>query len=118
MQVTLRANGQIIEFEYVWVYEGKLQSGIMLLSGAPESNTASGVWTDSWHSAHTLMMLAGKIDSQGNADLKGRYTVPDNPDWGWRITVAPGDATLTLAMKNVSPEGAEDPAVEAIYFRA
>jgi hypothetical protein len=48
----------------------------------------------------------------------GYYSVPNNPDWGWRSEIIPGEDSFRYAMFNVSPEGIEEIAVETDFARA
>jgi len=117
MTVSLKANGQFVAFDYTWNYEGEPQEGLILLGCDPKSNTVQTVLTDSWHSQNTLIFSDGTAANDGTVSVKGYYKVPDNPDWGWRTDVVPGDDTLKILMFNVSPEGVEEPAVETEFSR-
>jgi len=112
------ANGQCIEIVYTWTYEGKPQEDVILLNGDPASPAVRAVWTDSWHSANVLMICEGEAYPDGRISLKGSYSVPDHPDWGWRTDLFIDDADLNYVMYNISPEGVEELAVETRFFRA
>lgn len=118
MSVSLKANGQFIQFDYTWVYEGEKQEGLLILGCDTKSDAVQTVWTDSWHSRHTFMLSDGKVSEDRTVSVKGFYKVPDHPDWGWRIDIIPGDHAFKLVMYNVSPEGVEDLAVDTLYERA
>jgi hypothetical protein len=52
-------------------------------------------------------------------DVRGSYAAPPGPNWGWRTVIeTPDDDSLRIVMYNVSPEGKEDLAVDAVYRRA
>ena len=55
--------------------------------------------------------------SNGNVEVRGSYPAGDGPDWGWRIVLSPARARLEITMFNVTPDGAEERAVEGIYAR-
>jgi Protein of unknown function (DUF1579) len=116
--VSLKANGQFLNIEYTWAYEDKPQQGILLLGCDSKSDAAQAIWTDSWHMSHKFMVCDGIVDGGGNVNVKGFYTVPDHPDWGWRMEIRPDTAAFRLVMYNVSPDGDEELAVDTEYSRA
>ncbi len=118
LTVSMKANGQFVAFDYAWAYEGIPQEGLILLGCDTKSNAVQTVWTDSWHSSHTLMVSDGTVVNDGSVSVKGFYKVPDNPDWGWRTEIVPKDESLRIVMYNVSPEGIEELAVETEFVRA
>lgn len=117
MSVSLKANGQFIDFEYTWAYENQPQQGLMLLGCDSKSDAVQAIWTDSWHMSHKFMVCDGKISDNGVVDVKGFYSVPDHPDWGWRTEIIPGDDVLRVVMYNVTPDGEEEMAVETDFSR-
>ena len=117
LTVSPKANGQFVSFEYTWVYEGERQEGLILVGCDTKSNAVQTVWTDSWHSRHTFMVSDGTFGEDGAISVKGYYKVPDNPDWGWRTDIIPGDDSLRIVMYNVSPEDIEELAVETDFAR-
>ncbi len=117
LNVSLKANGQFVAFEYTWAYEGEPQEGIILIGCDAKSDAVQTVWTDSWHSSHTFMLSDGKVAENGEISVKGHYKVEGHPDWGWRTEIIPGSEKLRIVMYNVSPEGEEEPAVETDFIR-
>jgi len=117
LNVSLKANGQFVAFEYTWSYEGKPQEGIILLGCDTRSDAVQTVWTDSFHSSHTFMLSDGKVAENGDISVKGFYKVEGHPDWGWRTDMIPRDEKLRIVMYNVSPEGVEELAVETDFIR-
>lgn len=115
--IGLRVNGQFLTIEYDWEYEDKRQEGVMIVGCDEKSDAVQAVWTDSWHMSHKFMVCDGTIDKSGKVNVKGFYSVPDNPDWGWRIEIIPDNNPLRILMYNVSPEGDEETAVESDYSR-
>ncbi|CAA9350653.1 MAG: hypothetical protein AVDCRST_MAG68-3562 [uncultured Gemmatimonadetes bacterium] len=115
MEVTPVLGGTFVRVDYTWAYGGTPQEGSVLvgLDGA-----ASGHWIDSWHMGKKGMACTGPAPADGTFRLTGAYAAPPGPDWGWRIDLTPGPDSLRMGMTNVSPEGEESPAVEAVYVRA
>jgi hypothetical protein len=116
--VESKLGGQALAIEYDWEYEGRRREGFLMIDGEDSSTAVNAVWSDSWHLANQLMMCTGKIDPSGRIDIKGFYSVPDNPDWGWRTEIIPGDDGFRYVMYNVSPDGVEEIAVETDFKRA
>lgn len=117
--VSLITGGKALLIQYTWAFDGNPEDGIMLIS--KESEASDGIvmiYTDSWHLGHVFMRCEGTVDADGNVNVKGHYAVPDNPDWGWRTEILPGDDTFRFIVYNVTPEGEEDLAVEGDFTRA
>jgi hypothetical protein len=63
-----------------------------------------------------VMALEGAAAGADAVTLRGSYAAPPGPDWGWRIDLRPqGGDDLRMVMFNVTPEGQEELAVEAVY---
>lgn len=117
--ISLKTQGKVLSIEYTWEYEAKPQDGLMLISQEKkESDDVTIIFTDSWHSSNSFMRFEGKANADGSINVMGYYSVPDNPDWGWRTEIHPGDDEYRFVMYNVSPEGKEDIAVEGDFRRA
>ncbi|MEO7672735.1 MAG: DUF1579 family protein [Pyrinomonadaceae bacterium] len=117
LEISLKANGQFVAFEYTWTYDGAPQEGLILLGCDTQSDAVQTVWTDSWHSSHTFMLSDGTVDENGSVSVKGHYKVKDNPDWGWGTDVIPAGDSIRIVMYNVSPDGEEEIAVETDFTR-
>lgn len=115
--VTSKMNGQFLSIEYSWSFDDELQEGLLILGCDPKSDAVQAVWTDSWHSKDVLMLCNGKVAGDGSISVFGKYAVPDHPDWGWRTEIVAGEDQLKYVMYNVTPEGAEDIAVETNFLR-
>jgi hypothetical protein len=115
--VRTKMNGQFLSIEYTWLYEGRAQEGMLVLGCDPKSEAVQAVWTDSWHSKDVLMLCNGSRDAAGRISIMGYYAVPENPDWGWRTEILPGNDSFRYAMYNVTPEGSEQLAVETDFER-
>ena len=107
---------KFLTFNYSWNHENTPHEGLLLIGYDVEKDAVNGSWVDSWHSSTEPLSLLGTIDEYGTIDLRGTYTVPNHPDWGWRIVIStPEKDALQILMYNVSPETAEDLAVRADY---
>lgn len=112
------AGGRFARLDYNWEDEGKRQDGSLLVGFEKEESVATAVWVDSFHMSNKFMICEGKA-ARGSVDVSGSYAAPPGPDWGWRTVLGPGpDGTLRMVMYNVTPDGQEYPAVEAIYTRS
>jgi hypothetical protein len=116
--LSLKTQDKVLCIEYTWVYDDKPQDGIMLLAQNAKSNEVTMILTDSWHMGHAFLECKGTVDEAGKINVKGYYSVPDHPDWGWRTEFTPGDESFRFDMYNVSPEGEETIAVESEFTRS
>ena len=117
--VRYKMNGQFLSIEYTWEFDGEPQEGLLIVGCDPKSDAVQAVWTDSWHSKNILMLCNGKASEDGGGiSVTGSYSVPDHPDWGWRTEIIPGENGFRYVMYNVTPEGAEEVAVETEFTRA
>lgn len=115
--VNLAAKEKFLKIEYDWIYEDKIQEGLLLIGSEKDSDDVKAFWIDSWHLSDKFMSCDGKF-SGDSILIKGFYEVPNHPDWGWRTDIHFENENLfKITMYNVSPEGAEDLAVEAEYSR-
>ena len=109
--------GRFLRMEYTWSYQGKPQEGTMLI-GTESNGPVTAYWADTWHMSDKVMVCIGTENSDGGISVRGSYSAPPGPDWGWRIDLAASGANgLRLIMFNITPEGKEDLAVEATFTR-
>jgi hypothetical protein len=113
--VETTAINRFLKIEYTWSFEEKPQEGILLIGS--EENSAKAVWIDSWHNGDKFMNCEGTFE--GNSiKIKGFYKVPDHSDWGWKTEINfETEDFFKIIMHNVTPEGEESLAVEAVYTR-
>lgn len=116
--VTPVLGGRFVRVDYTWAYQGTPQEGSVLVGYDAKGGAASGHLIDSWHMGNQVMACAGPPPVDGALRLTGYYPAPPGPDWGWRIGLTPGPDTLRMEMTNISPDGEESPAVEAVYIRS
>jgi hypothetical protein len=117
LAISVNPSGRYATLAYDWTYDGRTCDGVLVvvLNGKGRSATAS--WVDTFHMSDAFMVSRGTV-AGARVDMRGSYAAPPGPDWGWR-TVVEADAhdTLRVVMYNVTPEGQEARAVEAIYQR-
>lgn len=104
-------------FRYRWRYPVDGEQDGLLLVGKNDAG-AFGYWIDGWHNGPDVMHLRQDAPAvTGRLVLRGSYPAPPGPDWGWTIAIEAHDGVLWLSMRNVSPDGDEEPAVEARFER-
>jgi len=107
------AQGKFFELHYTWAYDGQPQAGVLLLGQS--QGQLSAAWVDSWHMQDSMLQCSGSA-ADGAVSVQGSYAAPSGPDWGWRITLQPDSAEqFRLIMHNITPDGDEMVAVEAIF---
>ncbi|MDX1417774.1 MAG: DUF1579 family protein, partial [Candidatus Promineifilaceae bacterium] len=99
---------------YTWSFDSQPQDGLLLIP-ASLSTSGQAVWIDSWHMQSGVMIcqaaLAGSVLS-----LQGSYAAPPGPDWAWRIELESAEPdSLQLRMFNITPDGEEALAVDALF---
>jgi len=109
------AQGKFFELRYTWADGGQPQEGVLLLGQSQEQLDAA--WVDSWHMQDSMMHCSGSA-ADGIVSVQGSYAAPPSPDWGWRITLQPdSNEQFRLIMHNITPDGDEMVAVEAVFTR-
>ena len=108
--------GRFVRMDYTWRYQGRPQSGSFLLGARRKDGVVTAHWIDSWHNGESVMACEGTA-RDGGLVVRGAYPAPTGPDWGWTTAIDLQGETLTVTMHNVSPDGAEEIAVEARYNR-
>jgi uncharacterized protein DUF1579 len=116
--VTSVLSGRFARIDYTWADKGKPQEGSLLVGWEKNSGVVTMSWVDTWHNSDRIMVSTGVAAADGGLDARGSYSAPPGPDWSWRTVLSVTDDTLSMVMFNVSPEGQEDVAVEALYTRA
>lgn len=117
-RITALLDGKFVRMDYTWQYQGDKKEGSILIGYENETAVVTAYWIDSWHMNDKGMLCRGTVDAQGIYSARGSYTVPDWPDWGWRIVLDPTTTTgLRMVMYNIDPAGKEYLAVEADYQR-
>lgn len=115
--IDFSAKGIFLKIEYDWFYDEKQQEGLILIGQEEASETIKSFWIDSWHLSDKFMVSEGKPKTD-LISVKGFYSVPEHPDWGWKtIFDIEDENSFKILMYNVSPEGDETLAVETEYAR-
>ena len=118
LEIAVNESGRYATLAYHWSHDGRACDGVLVvvLNGKGRSATAS--WVDTFHMSDSFMVSRGTV-AGSRVDMRGSYAAPAGPDWGWR-TVVEADAhdALRVLMFNVTPDGQEARAVEAVYHRA
>lgn len=116
--ITPVIRGKFVRIDYTWVFEGEPQEGLLLVGYETEADVVTIAWADSWHMGDKAMICQGSAEEDGSIVVRGSYTVPSQPDWGWRIVVGPGEGNaFRIVMYNILPEGQEMLAVETNYTK-
>jgi hypothetical protein len=110
------AGGRFARIDYTWGDRDKPNDGSILFGRDRTRGVVTALWVDSWHMSDSVMACEGPGDS---LDVRGSYLAPPGPDWGWRTVVeSSDDDSFRMVMYNVSPDGHEELAVDAVYRRA
>ena len=116
--LTLIAQEKFLMLKYNWEADNSIQDGVIICGEADETNTTKMVWMDPWHNGDSMMILSGRIQPDGSINALGSDSVPEGPDWGWRIIIQFKTVdSFRLAMYNILPDGLEVLAVEVEYER-
>lgn len=111
--VSLAGRGRFLSIAYTW-FEDEPQEGLLVLG--QQGDVVHAFWIDSWHNGNRIMPCEGTVSADDQVSLRGSYPAPPGPDWGWRLVIEPG-APFKLMMFNITPDGVEMLAVEAVYTR-
>jgi hypothetical protein len=111
------AAGKFFRVDYTWEYEATPQDGSILFGYDGARAVVTAVWVDSWHMGEKFMLCEGAAEEPA-VTVRGTYAAPPGPDWAWRIAISASGQELAMRMWNISPEGKEELAVEAVYGRS
>ena len=114
-EIGFSGQGKFAELRYTWATEGEPEDGLLLLREL--HGGVQAVWGDSWHTPDGFYLWNGEI-LDGVVVVRGSYTAPTGPDWGWRIEIDTRQTDgLHLSMFNITPDGEEMLSVQAVYSR-
>lgn len=114
--VTPILDGKFFRIDYSWSYQGKPQAGSMLVGLDTNASETTIHWIDTWHMGSKVMELRGPAREEV-VTVRGKYSAPPGPDWGWRTQLSLEGDRFVVVMHNVSPDGQEDLAVHAALSR-
>lgn len=118
-RVGLAAGGAFVAFRYTWADRGEPQDGVFLLRISTEPGDLAMVWIDSWHTGGKFMEFEHEGAREGRLSVRGSYSAPPGPDWGWRIVLcSESQEGLRILMYNIAPDGDEALAVDTRYHRS
>lgn len=116
--VQIILDGRFALFLYQSSIEGEAQHGMFTFGFNTNTNQFEASWVDSFHMNTSIMFCAGE-EKENGFQVLGSY--PDSaggPDWNWRTEVQLIDVNrLIITAYNISPEGEESKATEAILTR-
>ena len=114
--ISFSGQGKFVELRYTWATEGDPEDGLILLREL--RGGVQAVWGDSWHTPDGFYLWNGNLQD-GMVVVRGSYPAPTGPDWGWRIELDLRLAgQLQMRMVNITPDGQEMLAVQAVYSRS
>ncbi|WP_165357063.1 VOC family protein [Nocardioides zhouii] len=107
------AAGRATLLTYTWWHprDGE-QTGTLVLGVAGDDGTVTASWVDSWHQPD-VVLLTGTGDT-----TSGSVGYDYAPGWRWEVDVTVGEATISMVMRNVVPEGQGGPAGPYDVMRA
>jgi len=116
--VQLVLDGRFALYLYQGSIEGEPQHGMFTFGYNTTTDQYEASWVDSFHNNTAIMFCVGTGKENGFSVL-GSYPDPTGgPDWGWRTEVELVDRDhLTITAYNITPEGDEARATEAILTR-
>ena len=109
---------RFVRIDYTWAYGGKPQEGSLLIGADRKKGVVTTHWIDTWHMSNAVMACTGPASGDSAFSVRGSYSAPTGPDWGWRIAITCQGETLRIVMFNIWPDGdREDLAMETTLSR-
>ncbi|RPJ23743.1 MAG: DUF1579 domain-containing protein [Chloroflexi bacterium] len=116
--IQLVLDGRFALYLYQGSIEGEVQHGLFTFGYNTTLDLYEASWVDSFHNNTAIMFCTGSAKENGFFVL-GSFPDPNGgPDWGWRTEVELIDSDhLVITAYNISPEGDEGKATEAMLTR-
>ncbi len=116
--VTPVMGGRFVRIDYTWSHDHEPQEGSLLCGYDRKKRVVLALWIDSWHMGDNFMICKGTVRKNGAIVVSGSYSVQSSPDWAWRTVIeATSGKALQMVMYNISPDGREELAVQAIFTK-
>ncbi|MBL8102614.1 MAG: DUF1579 domain-containing protein [Anaerolineales bacterium] len=115
--IQLLLEGRFALYLYQSSIEGEPQHGMFTFGYNITLEQYEASWVDSFHNSTGIMFCIG-AERENGFSVTGSYPDPSGgPDWGWRTEVELVGDELTITAYNITPEGEEAKATEAILTR-
>ena len=116
--IQLILEGRYALYLYQGSVEGEPQHGMFTFGYNITLEKFETSWVDSFHTGTGIMFCVGREKEKGFS-VTGSYPDPSGgPDWGWRTEVELNGDQLSITAYNITPEGEEAKATEAILTRS
>lgn len=115
--IQLLLEGRYALYLYQGSIEGEPQHGMFTFGYNITLEQFEASWVDSFHTGTGIMVCVG-AEKENGFSVTGSYPDPTGgPDWGWRTEVELNGNQLIITTYNITPEGEEAKATEAILTR-